>query len=438
MIEKEVRELLSFIDGNPTAYHTTASVRNTLLNEGFSELLESRRWQLEPGGSYFVCRNGSSILAFRMGEQLENYSFNVAAAHSDSPCFRIKENAEIHMGRKYTKLNTEGYGGMICSTWMDRPLSVAGRVLIKENDAITSRLLTLDRDLLMIPSVAIHMDREVNDRASYNKQVDMLPLLGGAAEEGVLKKLIAAELQVAEEQILGSDLFLCIREKAAVWGCNEEFISSGRLDDQQCVFGILKGFLNAHCARSINVAAFFDNEEVGSGTKQGAASTFLYDVLHRIAQSLGGNDEDFHRAVASSFMVSADNAHAVHPNHPEHTDVNNCTYMNKGVVIKTHAGQKYTSDGMSVAAARELAARAGVPLQYFANRSDKVGGSTLGNLAMAQVSMNCVDIGLPQLAMHSCYETAGAEDTLSLIKLMQELYSSHFEETAFGTLSISK
>ena len=402
MIEKEVQELLSFIDGNPTAYHTTASVRNILLKEGFSELLESRRWQLEPGRSYFVCRNGSSILAFRMGEQLENYSFNVAAAHTDSPCFRIKENAEIHMGRKYTKL------------------------------------LTLDRDLLMIPSVAIHMNREVNDKASYNKQVDMLPLLGGAAEEGVLKKLIAAELQVAEDQILGSDLFLCIREKAAVWGCNEEFISSGRLDDQQCVFGILKGFLNAHSAQSINVAAFFDNEEVGSGTKQGAASTFLYDVLHRIAQNVCPSDEDFHRAVASSFMFSADNAHAVHPNHPEYTDVNNCTYMNEGVVVKVHAGQKYTSDGMSMAVAKELAARAGVPLQYFANRSDKVGGSTLGNLAMAQVSMNCVDIGLPQLAMHSCYETAGARDTVSLIRLMEEFYASHFEETASGTLTICK
>ena len=315
---------------------------------------------------------------------------------------------------------------------------MAGRVLVQENGAIVSRLVALDRDLLMIPSVAIHMNREVNDKASFNKQVDMLPVLGGACEEGALKKLIAEELKVSEEQILGSDLFLYVREKATVWGCNEEFISCGRLDDQQCVYGILKGLLTAKNARSIGVAAFFDNEEVGSGTKQGAASTFLYDVLHRIAQSLGGNDEDFHRAVASSFMVSADNAHAVHPNHPEHTDVNNCTYMNKGVVIKTHAGQKYTSDGMSVAAARELAARAGVPLQYFANRSDKVGGSTLGNLAMAQVSMNCVDIGLPQLAMHSCYETAGAEDTLSLIKLMQELYSSHFEETAFGTLSISK
>ena len=290
----------------------------------------------------------------------------------------------------------------------------------------------------MIPSVAIHMNREVNDKASYNKQVDMLPLLGGAAEEGVLKKLVAAELQVAEDQILGSDLFLCIREKAAVWGCNEEFISSGRLDDQQCVFGILKGFLNAHCAQSINVAAFFDNEEVGSGTKQGAASTFLYDVLHRIAQNVCPGDEDFHRAVASSFMFSADNAHAVHPNHPEYTDVNNCTYMNEGVVVKVHAGQKYTSDGMSMAVAKELAARAGVPLQYFANRSDKVGGSTLGNLAMAQVSMNCVDIGLPQLAMHSCYETAGARDIVSLIRLMEEFYASHFEETASGTLTICK
>lgn len=187
MIAEEVREMLSFLDKNPTAYHTTASVRSILLNEGFVELLESRKWSLEPGRSYFVCRNGSSIIAFRMGVHLENYSFNVAAAHTDSPCFRIKENAEIHMGQKYTKLNTEGYGGMICSTWMDRPLSVAGRVLVKENDAIVTRLVALDRDLLMIPSVAIHMNREVNDKASYNKQVDMLPLLGGAAGEGVLK-----------------------------------------------------------------------------------------------------------------------------------------------------------------------------------------------------------------------------------------------------------
>ena len=241
MIASAVREMLSFIDGNPTAYHTTAAVRDILLKAGFAELLESRKWALEPGKDYFVCRNGSSIIAFRMGDQLENYSFNVAAAHTDSPCFRIKENAEIHMGQNYTKLNTEGYGGMICATWMDRPLSVAGRVLVQENGAIVSRLVALDRDLLMIPSVAIHMNREVNDKASFNKQVDMLPVLGGACEEGALKKLIAEELQVSEEQILGSDLFLYVREKATVWGCNEEFISCGRLDDQQCVYGILKG-----------------------------------------------------------------------------------------------------------------------------------------------------------------------------------------------------
>ena len=436
MVQKEITEMLSFIDGNPTAFHTTASIRGVLLENGFSELLESRAWHLEPGKGYFVCRNGSIIIAFRMGTQLSGYSFNVAAAHTDSPCFKIKENAEIHVGDKYTKLNTEGYGGMICSTWMDRPLSVAGRVLVKENGAITSRLVALDRDLVLIPSVAIHMNREVNDHTSFNKQVDMLPLFGGAAEDGALQKLIAESLQIAPEQILGSDLYLYIREKSTVWGCHEEFLSSGRLDDQQCAYAILKGFLKGSSARSINVAACFDNEEVGSGTKQGACSTFLYDVLHRIALSISSSEEDFCRAVASSFMFSADNAHAVHPNHPEHTDVNNCCYMNEGIVIKSHAGQKYTSDGMSIAAARELAERAGVPLQYFANRSDKAGGSTLGNLAMAQVSMNCVDIGLPQLAMHSCYETAGVEDTLSLIRLMEEFYNSHFEEIGFGVLSI--
>ena len=436
MTQHSVRPLLDFIAGSPSCYHVIANTAAELTAAGYVPLPEGERWALAPGGRYFVTRNSSSLIAFRVPERLTG-GFMMAAAHSDSPAFKLKEHAELR-DNGYVRLNTEKYGGMLMATWFDRPLSAAGRLFVRENGVIAEKLVNIDRDLLVIPSVAIHMNREVNDKASFNKQVDMLPVLGGACEEGALKKLIAEELQVSEEQILGSDLFLYVREKATVWGCNEEFISCGRLDDQQCVYGILKGLLTAKNARSIGVAAFFDNEEVGSGTKQGAASTFLYDVLHRIAQSLGGSDEDFHRAVASSFMVSADNAHAVHPNHPEHTDVNNCTYMNKGVVIKTHAGQKYTSDGMSVAAARELAARAGVPLQYFANRSDKVGGSTLGNLAMAQVSMNCVDIGLPQLAMHSCYETAGAEDTLSLIKLMQELYSSHFEETAFGTLSISK
>ncbi len=438
MIPNEIQEMLAFIDANPTAYHTCASVRNILLSEGFEELLESGKWNLQPGRDYFVSRNGSSILAFRMGTQLQNCSFNVAAAHTDSPCFRIKENAELCTGDKYTRLNTEGYGGMLCSTWMDRPLSIAGRVLITDGKTITSRLLTVNRDLLLIPSVAIHMNREANDKAAFNKQVDMLPLFGAITEENALKNLIAQELDVEAEQILGSDLFLYPRQKPSVWGCSEEFISSPRLDDQQGIFGILKGFLKGRSAASVNVAAFFDNEEVGSGTKQGAASTFLYDVLHRIACSISASEEEFHRAIASSFLFSVDNAHAVHPNHPEYTDANNCCFMNEGVVIKSHAGQKYTSDGMSMAVARELARRAGVPLQYFANRSDKIGGSTLGNLAMMQVSMNSVDIGLPQLAMHSSYETAGVRDTLYLIRLMEEFFCSHMEETGAGALSIQR
>ena len=436
MIHEEVQELLSFVDKNPTAFHTTASIREILLKEGFTELLESRKWDLTPGEGYFVCRNGSSVIAFRLGTDLKDYSFNVAAAHTDSPCFKIKENAELHMGQKYTRLNTEGYGGMICSTWLDRPLSVAGRVLVQEGQAVTSRLVALDRDLLLIPSVAIHMNREVNDKASYNKQVDMLPLLGSDLKDEALLDIVAQELGIKREQILGSDLYLYIREKGTVWGAQEEYLSSGRLDDQECAFGILKGFLKGRSERSVNVAACFDNEEVGSGTKQGAASTFLYDVLRRITLSLGGGEEDFARAVASSFLFSADNAHAVHPNHPEHTDAINCGYMNEGVVVKSHAGQKYTSDGLSIAAAKLLAEKAGVPLQYFANRSDKVGGSTLGNLAMAQVSMNAVDIGLPQLAMHSCYETAGVKDVKYLTDLMTAFYSVHFQETGYGVLEV--
>ena len=430
------REMLEFIDKSPTCFQAVKNIGDMLSAAGLAELREADEWKLERGKGYFVTRNESSVIAFRIPEQLSG--FHIAAAHSDSPSFNVKESPESTVEEHYVRLNTEKYGGMILSTWLDRALSVAGRIAVNGEKGIETRLVNVDKDLLVIPNVAIHMNRDMNNGVAYNPQVDMLPLLGGAAGEGVLKKRIAEELNVPEDRILGSDLFLYVREKATVWGCNEEFISSGRLDDQQCVFGILKGFLKGCSAESVDVAAFFDNEEVGSGTKQGAASTFLYDVMHRIAQNICTSDEDFHRAVASSFMFSADNAHAVHPNHPEDTDVNNCTYMNEGVVVKVHAGQKYTSDGMSMAVAKELAARAGVPLQYFANRSDKVGGSTLGNLAMAQVSMNCVDIGLPQLAMHSCYETAGAEDTLFLIRLMEEFYSSHFEETAFGTLAIRR
>ncbi len=437
MYQTITKEMLSFVEKNPTAFHTVDSIRRSLLENGYEELLESRSWTLEPGKNYFVGRNGTSIIAFQLGEDLSSPSFNIVSSHTDSPTFKIKENAELYTGKKYTRLNTEGYGGMICSSWLDRPLSIAGRVLVKGEDGrIESRLLTIDRDLVMIPSVAIHMNRNVNDGFTFNKQVDLIPLFGAETEEDALMKLIAEELGVAREEILGSDLFLYTRDRASIWGRNQEFVSCGRLDDQQCAFSSLKALLEAHNNRSINVLACFDNEEVGSGTKQGADSTFLSDVMRRIFLALGKDETEYLRAVASSFMLSADNAHAVHPNHPEHTDANNCVYMNEGVVVKSHAGQKYTSDGMSIAIVRQLAAGADVPLQYFANRSDKAGGSTLGNIAMAHVSMNSVDIGLPQLSMHSSYETAGVKDTYYMVELMKALYNSHLEEVDSGVIRV--
>lgn len=363
----------------------------------------------------------------------------MAASHSDSPAFKVKENAELEIKEKYVQLNTEGYGGMLCATWFDRPLSVAGRVIVKEDDRYVTRLVNVDRDLVMIPNVAIHMNREVNNGYAYNKQVDMLPLFGGSGcKKGDFKKLIARELEVEEKDIYGMDLYLYNRMEPSVWGAEEEFISCPQLDDLQCAYTSLQGFLKGHNDRSINVFACLDNEEVGSGTKQGADSTFLYDVLSRVNAGLGKDEEAFRRAAASSFMLSCDNAHAVHPNHPEKTDVNNCVYMNEGIVVKAHAGQKYTSDAVSIAVFRGICEKAGVPLQFFANRSDVAGGSTLGNISMSHISMNSVDIGLPQLSMHSTYETAGVKDSYYMIKAAEEFFNSHIEEAGAGVLAVTK
>ena len=427
---KEISEkLVSFIKASPTAFHAVDNMRNILKERGYEELLEGQPWHIQPGKQYFVTRNNSSIIGLNIGTKLDNYSFNVAASHSDSPTFKIKENAEIEVKAKYTQLNTEGYGGMLCATWLDRPLSIAGRVLVKNGNSYQTRLLAIDRDLVLIPNVAIHMNRQVNDGFAFNNQVDMLPLFGGTeTKQGDFKQLIAQELNVKEEDIYGSDLYLYNRMNPSIWGVHEEFVSSPKLDDLQCAFTSLEGFLKGSNTESINVFACFDNEEVGSGTKQGAGSTFLYDVLHRINTGLGKNEEDYYRALAASFMLSADNAHAVHPNHPEKTDVNNCVYMNEGVVVKSHAGQKYTSDAVSIAIFKGLCKEAGVPVQFFANRSDVAGGSTLGNISSTKVSMNSVDIGLPQLAMHSSYETAGIKDTYYMIQVMEEFFNSHISE----------
>ena len=432
-----ISELAAFIEHAPTAFHAVAELKEILNREGFEELHESERWEIEPGKKYYVTRNNSSIIAVKAGTDLDNYSFHVTASHSDSPSFKLKENAEIEAAKKYTMLNTEGYGGMICSTWFDRPLSLAGKVMVKNGNRMETRLVKVDLDLLMIPSLDIHIDRKINEGRPLNKQVDMLPVLSGSVKgPGAVKKLIAEELGVSEENIYGMDLFLYNRMEAVRWGHDGEFIGCPRLDDLQCAFASVKGFLAAENDRNISVYACFDNEEVGSGTKQGAASTFLYDVLWRMNKALGKDEEEFYRAVASSFMLSCDNAHAVHPNHRQKSDETNCVYMNEGIVIKSHAGQKYTSDAVSVAIFKMICEKAKVPVQFFSNRSDEAGGSTLGNIAMSQVSMNTVDIGLPQLAMHSAYETAGVKDMEYMVKAVTEFYASNIRGDSDGNYRI--
>lgn len=439
MYKELAHELLTFIQKSPSCFHAVNEMKTLLKDGGYEELRECEEWSLKKGGRYFTTRNGSSIIAFQIGNELDDYHFQVTSSHSDSPTFKVKEVAELKGKGGYVQLNTEGYGGMLCATWMDRPLSLAGRVLVKEGNSFTSKLLSFDKDLLLIPNVAIHMNREVNSGMKYNNQVDMLPLFSaGECEENAYIQLIADELGVAKEQIFGTDLYLYNRMAPSIWGACEEFISSPKLDDLQCAFTSLKALLSGKNDHAVNVFACFDNEEVGSGTKQGACSTFLYDVLQRINDNLGFTKEDYYRAVAKSFMVSCDNAHAVHPNHPEKTDATNCTYMNKGIVIKYSANQKYTTDAISSAVFSGICEQAGVPVQHFANRSDAAGGSTLGNLSSQKVSMHTVDIGLAQLAMHSSYETAGIKDSVYMVKGLTEFYNSNLHITDSESIEVEQ
>lgn len=437
MYRSIAEQLFTFIKKSPTAFHTTAVICGMLEEKGYMPLSESESWTLMPGGKYYVTRNGSSVLAFCMPQTLGALSFQIVAAHGDSPSFKVKEHSELEVREHYTQLNTEGYGGMLCATWLDRPLSVAGRVLYEENGILKTTLVDVGRDLVLIPSVAIHMNREANDGMKYNKQVDMLPLFGGGKAKDCDLRAVAAEtIGIGKTQIRGCDLFVYNRTTPSVWGAQNEFISAPRLDDLQCAFAGLQGFLNASPKQAVNVYACFDNEEVGSGTRQGAASTFLYDTLRRICLAFGKGEEAYYRAIAGSFMLSADNAHAVHPNHPEKTDAKNCVYMNEGIVIKSNAAQHYTSDGVGTAVFGEICRRAGVPVQYFANRSDERGGSTLGNLAQRSVPVHAVDIGLAQLAMHSAYETAGIKDTWYMIQALKAYYSTRISGLEGGNIFI--
>ncbi len=417
-----MNDLLTFIDRSPSPFHAVDNLCRELAEAGYTRLSESSSWQLAHGGKYFVTRNGSALLAFRI-PRAGFTGFLFSASHSDAPTFRVKENAEMAGPDGYLRLNTEGYGGMLCAPWLDRPLTVAGRVLVQAGDAIEIRLVYVDRDLLMIPNVAIHMNRDANNGYKYDRKSDMVPLLGLGKDTGAFRALIAQTAGCTEADILGWDLVLAPREKGLVWGLDNEFVSSPRLDDLQCAYGCFRGFLAAKDSDSIPVFALLDNEEVGSLTKQGADGTFLSDLVDRICAALG---KDRATAVANSFLVSADNAHAVHPNHPEYADPTHRPVMNGGIVIKH--GTRYATDAAAQAVFTALCRQADVPVQHFFNRSDMAGGSTLGNIANAHVSMNTVDIGLPQLAMHSCFETAGVKDTDYLVKAMTAFYGACLRE----------
>lgn len=414
------RDLIHFIAKSPSTFHAVRGIKAVLLYAGFTEIREEDTWQIEKGGKYVVTRNGSALMAFTVPQEGAE-AFHITASHCDSPTFKIKEDPEIADG-PYVKLNVEGYGGMIMSTWLDRPLSVAGRLLVTENGHLAEKLVAIDGTMLVTPSVAIHMDRSVNQHKEWKVQKDMLPLYGMTGAKTPFMDVIAAAAKVKAEDILAHDLILYSRVPGTIWGEEREFISSPKLDDLQCAFACFRGFTQGQKEKYISVYALFDNEEVGSATSQGAGSTFLANTLERLARSLGYSYDETMAMIARSFMISADNAHSVHPNHPEYADPVNRPVINGGIVIKYSAAQKYATNAFSAAYFKKLCKDHDIPTQTFTNHSDNPGGSTLGNISNTVIAMPTVDIGLPQLAMHSSYETAGVKDTAYLVDAVTKFY----------------
>jgi len=417
--------LLQFIDKSPTCFHAVENVARKLTEAGFTN-------KEEMGKNAYVIRNDSSLIAYKLPQGVPK-GFHIMASHSDSPCFKLKTKPEITVDEQYVKLNVEKYGGMILSTWMDRSLGIAGRVIVKEKDELVSKLVDLGNDCCVIPNLSIHFNREINKGFEYNPQVDMLPLFSGDKNNKVME-IIARELSISVEEILGSDLYLYSGEKSRRVGVNGEFLLAPRLDDLQCAYGTLEGFIEVDPQDYISVYCLFNNEEVGSRTGQGADSDFLEHVLEDIWEQAASSNSDelsaqntekrssYRKALENSFLISADNAHALHPNHPEKSDVTNKPYLNKGIVLKFNGNAQYTTDGFSQAYMQDMCNQCNLPLQTFANRSDVPGGSTLGNIVMSHLSVPSADIGLPQLAMHSAMETAGTDDVKDLMELSKYFY----------------
>lgn len=426
-----ISQLFNFIEKSPTACHTAASAKEMLLAQGFQELSETEPWDLTEGGKYFTLRAMSSLVAFRFPKK-DFQAFSIVAPHGDSPCFKVKDCPELSVDGRYTRLNTEVYGGTQLALWTDRPLSAAGRLLARTPEGVQAFLVNIDRDLLLIPGLAIHMNRDVNQGVKLDPQKDTLPLLGGP--EADLVALAAEQAGVKKEDVLSWDLFLYHRAKGTVFGAQEEFIAAPRLDDLECVFSALKAFLASENPENVTMCAVFDNEETGSLTRQGADSTFLSDVISRICLSAGKNREEELRAIAKGFLLSADNAHAVHPNLPEKADLTNRCYLNGGVVIKHST--RYATDSITAAIFQSICEKAGVPTQTYYNHSGQPGGGTLGNLSGSHVSIPTADIGLAQLSMHSPLETAGKEDLAHMVKAMSAFYRSQIFHKENGNFEI--
>lgn len=422
--------LVDFLNASPCNFYAVKTVESRLVEAGYRKLNQSDKWNVKVGDKFYVTKNDSAIFAFNIGtDNIAEKGFRLVSAHSDSPTFRIKPNAEMVCEGGVTKLNTEVYGGPILYTWFDRPLSAAGRVLINSGDALKpeTRLVNFKRPIMVIPHLAIHFNRAVNEGNHLSKQKDMLPIIGIINERmeagEMLINLICSELGVEKHQILDFDLLLYPVYPAMKVGIHNELICGGRIDDLSMAHAGLEAFLEADNVTSTKVLAIFDNEETGSGTKQGAASPVLANMLQRIVTALGGNEEDYFRALASTFLISADNGHALHPNYVEKQDPTNHPILGGGPIIKINANCKYMTDAASASVFKALCQKAGVPVQYFVNHSDVAGGSTLGNILTSQIDINGVDVGNPILAMHSCCETGTCYDQMAMIAVFRQFYN---------------
>ncbi len=426
-MEKHVKDLMRYLDRAHSVFHAVEELRLLLEEAGYIRLQEAENWTLEAGGKYYMTRGGSALMAFRIPEG-EPAGFMLSASHSDRPTFKLKENGELTGA--YTRLSVERYGGMLIAPWLDRPLGVAGRVTVQTGTGVENRLVDIDRDLLLIPNVAIHMNHAANDGFKWDLTRDVLPLAGGKNAAGKLEKLVQ---KAAGGKVLGSDLFLYVRDKARIWGVDKEYLSAPALDDLACVWCCARGFLDATDSAAIPVLCVFDNEEVGSASRQGADSRLLELLLQRICHARGLDEG---RMLAQSMLVSADNAHALHPNRPELADPKNAPILGGGVAIKFNSTLRYTSDGLSAGLLRAVCERAGVKTQTYYNRADMPGGSTLGCISIGHVSVPSVDIGIPQLAMHSSYETCALTDVTALLQTMTAWYGSGLKQTADGVYTL--